>query len=252
MNERIGILASGDRQSGGGGSTAEKVVKDVLEQRVAFEIGVVICNNPPGTVGVHDKINNLNREFGLGCENQITVATIDHADFPKQPGDPDRGLRLRESSRYKEVLEDYGVDFVWMLGYMLIANGELVEARGWKPEYGYGDPTHNGIYHPNATLGNNHPAILPHTADTHGLGAHAKATELYKLGKIECTAMTYHLVSEGVDTGPVIHEIPAVIYPRDDAESLGGTVQALEKYHTAEVIERHLLLRRQHLLNSDA
>jgi hypothetical protein len=48
MSERVAILASGDRRSGGGGSTAEKVVRDVLEQKVGFNIGVVICNNPEG------------------------------------------------------------------------------------------------------------------------------------------------------------------------------------------------------------
>jgi folate-dependent phosphoribosylglycinamide formyltransferase PurN len=249
MSERVAILASGDRKSGGGGSTAEKVVRDALEQKVGFDIGVVVCNNPDGTVGVHSKIEKLNREFGLVDDDKIPVVTIDHADYPKLPGDPDRGLRLRESEAYCRVLENYGIDFVAMLGFMMIINGELVESRGWKPEYRDWDPSTNGIYHPNATISNNHPAILPWTADTHGHGAHQRAIDLYKEGKITHTAMTWHLASEGVDTGPVLYAEPIPILPDDNADSLSDSVQACEKEMTAEVIDRHLTLKRQHFFN---
>jgi folate-dependent phosphoribosylglycinamide formyltransferase PurN len=252
MSERIAILASGDPKSGGGGSTAERVVRDTLEQNLCFEVGVVICNNAEGTVGVHPKIDSLNKEFGLKSDDRIPVVTIDHKKYPALPGDPDRGLRLRESQRYQEILEKYGVDFVWMLGFMMIANGELIEARGWKPEYGAADPTHNGIYHPDATLGNNHPAILPHTADTHGLGAHQRAIELYREGKITHTAMSYHLVSKDIDAGAMVHEYPVSIDRTDNAESLGSKVQGIEKATAADTIDLHLLLRQQHLLNSQA
>jgi folate-dependent phosphoribosylglycinamide formyltransferase PurN len=250
MSERLGILTSGDRKSRGGGSTAERVVRDVLERNLVYEIGVVICNNPPGTVAVHNKIYKACDDHGLRGSSRITVVTVDHEKYPKQPGDPKRGMRLRESERYQRILEQHGIDFVWMLGFMMIANGELIEARGWMPEYGAADPTHNGIYHPDATLGNNHPSILPHTADTHGLGAHQKAIELFREGKITHTAMSYHLVSKDVDAGAMILEYPVSIDRADDAESLGDKVQGTERATTANAIDLHLLLRRQHLLSS--
>jgi folate-dependent phosphoribosylglycinamide formyltransferase PurN len=252
MSERVAILASGDRRSGGGGSTAEKVVRDVLEQKVGFNIGVVICNNPKGTVGVHSKIEKLNRYFGFAGDSRVPVVTIDHARYPKLPGDPDRGLRLRESEEYCRILERYDTDFVSMLGFMMILNGELIEQNGWKKEYQEWDVSTNGIYHPDANILNNHPAILPWTADTHGHGAHQRAIDLYKQGRITYTAMTYHLASQGVDTGPIIFAEPIPILSKDTANSLGDSVQIAEKELTAEVIDRHLRLRAQHLLNPKA
>jgi folate-dependent phosphoribosylglycinamide formyltransferase PurN len=250
MSERVAILASGDRKSGGGGSTAEKVVRDVLEKKVGFAVGAVICNNPEGTVGVYDKINNLNRKFGLKGDNKIPIVTIDHADYPEQTGDPDRGLRLRESEAYCRVLENYGIDFVSMLGFMQILNGELIERHGWKPEYADWDRSTNGIYHPDANIMNNHPSILPWTADTHGHGAHQKAIDLFKTDRITHTAMTYHLASKGVDTGPIVLAEPITILPEDTADSLSDSVQSAEKELTAEVIDHHLIWKRQHLLNN--
>jgi folate-dependent phosphoribosylglycinamide formyltransferase PurN len=256
MSERIAILASGDLKSGAGGSTAERVVSDVLEQKVdsdvleeefAFDVGLVICNNARGTVGVHRKIDEQNRRHKLKGDNRIPMVTIDHAKYPRLPGDPERGLRLRESYRYQKTLERYGIDFVWLLGFMLIINGELVEARGWKPEYAKLDPANNGIYHPDATMANNHPSILPWTADTYGSYAHAKAMDLFRQGRITHSAMSYHLVAQkGVDSGPIVRVEPIKIDKSDDDESLGEKVQTKEKDITAGVINRHLVMREQH------
>jgi folate-dependent phosphoribosylglycinamide formyltransferase PurN len=248
--ERIAILASGDRKSGGGGSTADRVARDVLEEKVGFEIGVVICNNPAGTVAVHDRFDAINKDFGLKGDDRINVVTVDHAEFLMQAGDPARGLRQAESAAYCRILERYDIEFVSMLGFMLVLNGELIETRGWQPQYGIEDRSNNGIYHPSATISNNHPAILPFTADTHGYYAHQKAVDLYKLGYITHTAMTYHLAAAGVDTGPVFHAEPVAINDGDTADTLGDKVQIVEKTQTANAIERHLILRRQHLLHN--
>lgn len=244
-NFRIAILASGDRKSGGGGSTADKVARDTLEGKVGFSIGVVICNNPEGTVAVHSRFDAINREFGLKGDNKIDVVTINSKTHPRGPYK--RGQTLEESAAICRLLEERSIGFAAMLGYMKILNGEFVEEWGWQPDYGVANPTHNGIYHPKARISNNHPAILPFTADTHGPGAHALAIELYKEDRIKYTAMTYHLGAAGVDTGPVFYEEPVEIYDTDDADSLGDRVQVLEKETTALTIHRHLILREEHL-----
>lgn len=246
---RIAILVSGDRQSGGGGTTAETAARDILKGEVALNIGAVICNNPPGSVGVYEKFERLNVEFGLHGSDRIEVAHIGPQNYPE--GKLPRGQTLTESAAICSVLEEREIDFVMMLGYMRILTGKLLDEWAWQPKYAK-DPNplysfREGIYHPNARTGNNHPAILPLAADTHGLGAHQRAMELYRDGKITHTAMTWHLASAAVDDGPIIREIPVAIAPEDTAETLGTKVQAVEKANTAHVLEEHLILRAQHL-----
>ncbi len=244
---RIGILASGDRESGEGGSTANRVARDALEGKAALNIGVVICNNPRGTVGVYELFDKINSDFGLKGDSKIDVVTIGPSTHPG--GRLERGQTRDESSAVCRVLEERGIDFVAMLGFMRILTSEFVETWGWKPEYA-NDPKfgyRQGIYHPNARIGNNHPSILPFTADTHGEGSHQKAMELYHAGIIRHSAMTWHLASAEVDKGPIIDEIPVPIEPDDDAGSLGDNVKDIEKEQTSKVYVKHLTLRGEHL-----
>ncbi len=244
-NFRIAILASGDRKTGEGGSTADKVTRDSLEGKVNFTVGVVVCNNPKGTVAVHDRFNTINTEFGLKGENKIDVVTINSTTHPSEP--QSRGQTLEESSAICRLLEQRNIGFAVMLGYSKVITGEFVSRWGWRANYGSIDPAHNGIYHPKARISNNHPAILPYTSDTHGIASHALVIRLFKEGKLKNTAMTFHLGAVGIDTGPVIYEEPVPIYKNDDAESLAARVQSLEKEITAQTIERHLILRAEHI-----
>ena len=245
---RVAILASGDVESGQGGSTAERVARDVLEQKVGFAIGVVICNNPPGKVGVYDKFDQLNSQFGLQGDDKIEVVNISSTTHPG--GALERGQTLEESEAICRLLERHHIGFVTMLGYMKKANGEFADTWLWKPQharhirYGFQE----GIYHPEARTMNNHPAILPFTADTYGHGAHQKAIDLYTQGRLTHTAMTWQAAAGDVDAGPIIFALPVEIKPQDTADTLGTRVQGVEKDNTAAVIERHLITRAQHLL----
>ena len=240
---RVAVLASGDRASGGGGSTAEKVIRDTLEDRVDFSIPVVICNNPPGTVGVYPKVEALNEEFGLRGGRKIDVVHIGPQNYPD--GKLPRGQTLSESAAIVRLLEQRGIDFVSMLGYLRILNGELIQEWGWQPEYAM-EPL-GGIYHPRARIINNHPGRLPLTADTHGHGTHALSKDLYDAGTIHYTAMSWHLGAAAVDAGPLIAEHAVEILPHYTVDDISDAVQAAEKQHTAPVIDAHLLLRQQHL-----
>ena len=248
---RMGILATGGKKPDEGGSTLYRFGCDILEGKVADQIdisvGAVVCSRLEG--GVYSKVAALNKRFGLKGDDKLDVVHIGEGTHPEGP--QERGQSLGESAAVCRLFEERGIDFGWMLGWTRKLNGEFIEVHGWKPEYAIGDPNHHGIYHRGATLGNNHPAILPFLADTYGHGAHADAMEFYRQGKIRKTAMTWHLASAEVDGGPVIYEEPVPIYEpiygMDVVDDLEKRVQDIEKEKTTEVIARHLSVRAEHL-----
>ena len=69
---------------------------------------------------------------------------------------------------------------------------------------------------------NTHPALLPSFP-----GAHAIRDAL--AAGATTTGVTVHWVDEGVDTGPVIAQVPVAVEPGDDEDSLRARVQAAEK-----------------------
>jgi formyltetrahydrofolate-dependent phosphoribosylglycinamide formyltransferase len=69
---------------------------------------------------------------------------------------------------------------------------------------------------------NTHPALLPAFP-----GAHAIRDAL--AAGVQTTGVTVHWVDEGVDTGPVIAQLPVPIEPGDDEDALRARVQAAEK-----------------------
>jgi folate-dependent phosphoribosylglycinamide formyltransferase PurN len=61
-NPSVAILASGS------GSTAEAFIHATQDGRVAADVGLIICNNPPEKAGIFTRIERLNRELGLDIE----------------------------------------------------------------------------------------------------------------------------------------------------------------------------------------
>lgn len=247
---RVAILASGDIENGGGGSTAERVALDVLEGRANFTIGVVICNNGPESgVGVYEKFAKLNQRFGLTADNRIDVINISGKTHPGTR--VEGGMTMAESNAIGETLKQRDIGFVAMLGYMKKVTGPFANQWLWQPQHAHHvrHAFDQGRYHPDARVLNNHPAILPFTAGEHGAGAHQKAIDLYRTGKLSHTAMTWHLAAHQIDAGPIVGSQLIEIFDNDTANSLGSRVQNAEKLMTSGVIEQHLILREQHLSN---
>jgi phosphoribosylglycinamide formyltransferase 1 len=69
---------------------------------------------------------------------------------------------------------------------------------------------------------NTHPALLPSFP-----GAHAIRDAL--AAGADRTGVTVHWVDEGVDTGPVIAQVPVAVEPGDDENTLRERIQAAEK-----------------------
>jgi formyltetrahydrofolate-dependent phosphoribosylglycinamide formyltransferase len=69
---------------------------------------------------------------------------------------------------------------------------------------------------------NTHPALLPDFP-----GGHAVRDAL--AAGASSTGVTVHWVDEGVDTGPVIAQVPVPIEPGDDEDTLRERIQSAEK-----------------------
>jgi folate-dependent phosphoribosylglycinamide formyltransferase PurN len=69
---------------------------------------------------------------------------------------------------------------------------------------------------------NTHPALLPAFP-----GAHAVRDAL--AAGVDTTGVSVHWVDEGIDTGPVIAQVPVPVRPGDDEDMLRARVQAVEK-----------------------
>lgn len=100
-----------------------------------------------------------------------------------------------------EAIAQYDPDLVVLAGFMRILGPKIV-AR--------------------FRIVNTHPALLPAFP-----GAHAIRDAL--AAGATTTGVTVHWVDEGVDTGPVIAQVPVDIVPGDDETSLRERIQAAEK-----------------------
>lgn len=211
---RVAILASGS------GTTAEAYARAVHEGVVQADIGLVITNNPDA--GILERAQMWNRGYGFDVE----TAVINAETHPG--GKMKRGQTLDESWEIATLLHERGIRLAALLGYMRIINGALME------EFGYDADRHSSLY--NARMVNTHPGPLPETADTYGKGAAAKVLEL---GLPE-SKHTVHVVSQGVDQGPVIvaHKVP--VEEGDTPDSLNARTQLIEKATIAYALDKFL------------
>jgi formyltetrahydrofolate-dependent phosphoribosylglycinamide formyltransferase len=100
------------------------------------------------------------------------------------------------------VLKAAGVEVVALAGYMRILTGWLVGA--WE-----------------GRMLNIHPSLLPKYP---GLQTHARALEAGDA----VAGCTVHLVTEGMDEGPVLAQAEVAVLAGDTAETLAGRVLAVE------------------------
>ena len=104
---------------------------------------------------------------------------------------------------FLEALRAAQVDLVVLAGFMRILKGELLQAFAQK-------------------VVNIHPALLPAFP---GLEAWKQALDW----GAKLTGVTVHFVDQGIDTGPIIAQVPVPILPGDTAESLHARIQEVER-----------------------
>ena len=133
--------------------------------------------------------------LALAAAQGIDTAVIEHAPFGKD--------RLAHERMIDARLRQAGVQIVALAGYMRVLTPFLVEAWAGR-------------------MINIHPSLLPALP---GLHTHQRALEA-GLTKHGCTV---HLVTAGVDEGPILGQAEVDILPGDDEASLSARV--LEQEH---------------------
>lgn len=200
----IAILASGS------GSTAEAFIHATQDGRVDAEVGLVVCNNPSDKAGIYNKVDRLNRLYGLDIET-TEISGKTHPD-----GNIGRGQTLAEAAAICDRVSRGGFGHIALMGYMKMVRGELVKEYGWLPHF-------SSIYQ--ARMSNTHPAPLPETEDTYGIHASERVLEL----GLSASKHTVHVVASGIDRGPIIAEHPVEIVSGDTPQDLFDRVQIVEK-----------------------
>jgi phosphoribosylglycinamide formyltransferase-1 len=112
---------------------------------------------------------------------------------------PDRASYDRALLR---VLEEHGIEYVALAGFMRILSPELVRAYAGR-------------------MLNLHPALLPAFPGAHGV------RDALAWG-VKLTGVTVHLVDEELDHGPIVAQEAVAVLPTDDWDALE------ERIHEAE------------------
>ncbi|HVS58507.1 MAG TPA: formyltransferase family protein [Candidatus Saccharimonadales bacterium] len=212
---RVAILASGS------GSTAEAFIRATQDGRANAAVGLVICSKPPEEAGIYERVARLNRQYGLDIE----TAHINGRTHPE--GKAGRGQTDGESAAICKRIAQGSFDHVALMGYMRMVRGELLEEYGYKPHF-------STLYH--ARMSNTHPGPLPETQDTYGIHTSERVLEL----GLTASKHTVHLVSSGIDKGPVIAEHPVEIFPDDTPQDVFDRVQVVEKAALPYALNRFL------------
>ncbi len=132
-----------------------------------------------------------------------------------------------DAEGYRSLVEKYRADYV-------MCSGWLKFVRGLDP----------------ARTVNIHPGPLPRFGGPgmYGHHVHEAVIAAYRRGEIAQSAVTMHFVDEmAYDHGPVFFEMPVLIRPEDDAESLARRVnekeRAWQSYILNLVVHNHISLR---------
>ncbi len=126
---------------------------------------------------------------GFGVETMV----IDHLPFGKDMADRETHERAMDAA-----LRERGVEVVCLAGYMRVLTPYFVDTWAGR-------------------LLNIHPSLLPHFP---GLDTHRRALEA---GHVDA-GCTVHLVTEGVDEGPILGQARVPILPGDTPETLAARV----------------------------
>lgn len=183
-----------------------------------MKLAVFISGTGTNMVAIHNAI----KDGALDATIELIVSSNDYAkgiEYARNegldllvftPADYDDPEAV--DARIVEALEERGIDYVAMAGYMRKVTPVLLDAF------------------PNRVV-NLHPALLP----AHR-GAHA-IQDAFEAGD-EVTGITIHFANEEYDKGPIIfqHEVP--VLPEDTIEDLETRIHAAEHEYYPQVLQR--------------
>ena len=114
------------------------------------------------------------------------------------------------------LLQQYGIDFIVLAGFLLMVPGFLVKQFSHR-------------------MVNIHPALLPRHGGKGMYGHHVH--EAVKASGDTTTGITIHWVSEVCDGGDIIAQFSTPVEPSDTLDDIAEKVHVLEMRHFPEVIE---------------
>jgi len=176
---KIAVMVSGR------GSNMEALINaSIKEPSPGYEVACVLSDNP--------------------CAPALDIARAHRVEaLFVEPGDQYR-TRLTEEAeeRYAALLEERGIDYIMLAGFMRLLKGALLrEFKG--------------------RIINIHPSLLPGFP---GLDVHQRVIEA---GEMQ-SGCTIHFVDAGMDTGPIIARAVVPVEQGDSPEDLAHRVLAQE------------------------
>ncbi|HID56984.1 TPA: phosphoribosylglycinamide formyltransferase [Candidatus Poribacteria bacterium] len=182
-----------------------------------MKIGVLASGSGTNLQAIIDK---LHKNEKVDVQIAVVISDNEHAyalERARKAGIPAVFIDMSRYPTREEfdeaidrVLRRYGVELVVLAGYMKILQPPFV--RKWR----------NRIM-------NIHPALLPSFPGTHAV------RDALRYG-VKITGVTIHFVDEGVDTGPIIAQIPVPVYDDDTEETLHNRIHVEEHKLYPEVI----------------
>jgi phosphoribosylglycinamide formyltransferase-1 len=172
---QLGVMASGS------GSNFEAIAQAIAAGELNAQIRVLIYNNPTA------KVANRAQQW------QVPAILLNHREFPD---------RETLDGAIVQTLQQYGVDWVIMAGWMRIVTPVLIDAF------------------PNRML-NIHPSLLPSFKGVH-------AVEQAIATGVKLAGCTVHYVVPEMDSGPILIQAAVPVLPDDTAETLQARIQVQE------------------------
>lgn len=122
----------------------------------------------------------------------------------------DFSSKVDYENEIKRMMHEFDVELIVLAGYMRIVGLTLLEAFPKK-------------------IINLHPSLLPSFPGLHGI------QDAFDYG-VKVSGITIHYIDEGVDTGPIIAQMPTEITTEDTLESLEEKIHQLEHYWYPKVL----------------
>ena len=183
-----------------------------------MKIGVLASGSGTNLQAIIDK---LHRDENMDIQIAVVISDNEHAyalERARRAGIPAVFIDMSKYPSREEfdeeidkVLREYEVELVVLAGYMKVLQPPFV--RKWR----------NRIM-------NIHPALLPSFPGTHAV------RDALRYG-VKITGVTIHFVDEGVDTGPIIAQVPVPVYDDDTEETLHNRIHVEEHKLYPEVIK---------------
>lgn len=146
-------------------------------------------------------------------ENAYILERARHYNLKTVFVDPKGITRESYDNRISSLMKDAKIDLIILIGYMRILSDGFV--RDWQ----------NKII-------NVHPSLLPAFAGGMDSDVHQQVLE----AKVKETGCTVHIVTEKVDSGPIVVQKKCDVLQNDTVETLKKRVQALEGQALIEAI----------------